>query len=182
MKEDSEVKVVFFMKSGPRNTRKTLELAKRRAKQLGIKDIVVASTHGGTALKAAKVFKDMKVNIIAVTLSGDFSREGWVMKPDERKNLETKGIKVLTSGHPLGEGVARDLVAGSFYRLSQGTKVAVEITLTAADAGLVKTDREVIAIAGTHEGCDTAIVIKPSYPQRLNDLEIREVLAKPRFP
>ena len=41
-------------------------------------------------------------------------------------------------------------------------------------------DQEVIAIAGTDEGADTAIVCWPAYPRTFHKLEIREVLAKPR--
>jgi hypothetical protein len=59
-------------------------------------------------------------------------------------------------------------------------KVAVEIVLMAADAGLIGMDGEVIAIAGTGDGADTCIVVKPSYPRKFFELEIREILAKPR--
>lgn len=59
-------------------------------------------------------------------------------------------------------------------------KVAVEITLMAADAGLIRTDQEAIAIAGTGKGADTALVLKPANAQTFFDLEIREILCKPR--
>ena len=49
-----------------------------------------------------------------------------------------------------------------------------------AEAGVINVDREVIAIAGTGEGTDTAVVIKPAYARRFFDLEIREILAKSR--
>jgi hypothetical protein len=61
-------------------------------------------------------------------------------------------------------------------------KVAVECMLMAADAGLLDMDSEVIAVAGTGDGADTAIVCKPAYPRSFHELEIREVLAKPRIP
>jgi len=194
MMKDVEIKVIYFGKGGAANTDKTLEVAKERAKQLGIKDIVVASTHGGTALKAAKLFRDMKANLVAITISDAFSKEGWVMTNDERKKLEAEGIKVLTCSHALGDGVAasmaekhggismEQIVCQTLYRFSQGMKVSVEVALMAADAGLIGTDREVIAIAGTGEGADTAIVVKPSYPRNFQEFEIREVLAKPRNP
>jgi len=194
MKRDVEVKVIYFGKGGAANTEKTLEAARERAKQLGIKDIVVASTHGGTALKAAKAFKDSKVNLVAVTISQAFGPEGWAMTPNERRKLEAEGIKVLTCSHALGDGVAASLaekhggrsmeqiVCDTLYRFSQGMKVCVEIVLMAADAGLISVDQEVISIAGTSEGADTAIVLKPAYPRKFHELEIREVLAKPRFP
>ncbi|KYH36778.1 MAG: hypothetical protein AYL29_011490 [Candidatus Bathyarchaeota archaeon B24] len=50
----------------------------------------------------------------------------------------------------------------------------------AADAGLIPVDREVIAIAGTEEGADTAIVVKPSYSRKFRSLKIREIICMPR--
>jgi len=50
----------------------------------------------------------------------------------------------------------------------------------AADAGLIPVDREVIAIGGTGRGADTALVIKPATASRFFNLEIREIIAKPR--
>ena len=48
-----EKKTVYFEKPGGEdNTAKTLELAKARADELGIKTVVVASTVGKTAFKA----------------------------------------------------------------------------------------------------------------------------------
>lgn len=49
------------------------------------------------------------------------------------------------------------------------------------DAGLLDLSREVISIAGSGEGADTAIVLKPAYSRKFMDLEIREILAKPRM-
>ncbi|MGQ9513746.1 MAG: pyruvate kinase alpha/beta domain-containing protein [Thermoproteota archaeon] len=193
-KSDEVVMVTYFSKGGPANTERTLEIARERAKQLGIKDIVVASTHGGTALKAAKLFKEMKVNIVAVTISKAFSKEGWVMRDEKRKRLEAEGVKVLTCSHALGDGVAASLaekhggismeqiVTQTLYRFSQGMKVCVEIVLMAADAGLIDVEKEVISIAGSGEGADTAIVVKPAYPRNFYELEIREIIAKPRHP
>jgi hypothetical protein len=60
-------------------------------------------------------------------------------------------------------------------------KVAVEITLMAADAGLVRTDEPVIAIAGTSKGADTALVLKPANAQAFFDLQVLEILCKPRL-
>ena len=43
--------IVYFERGGVENTYETLKLARERADELGIRDIIVASTHGGTALK-----------------------------------------------------------------------------------------------------------------------------------
>jgi len=184
--------ITYFEKTGDDNTGVTLAAAKKRAKELGIRDVVVASTHGGTALKAAEAFKDLKVNLVAVSICEGYKEEGWTLTKAERKKLDDAGIKVLTSMHALGDGVAsaftekfggkshEEIVQQTLYRFGQGMKVCVEIVLMAADAGVIPVDGEVIAIAGTSAGSDTCIVVKPAYPRKFLELEIREIVAKPR--
>ena len=62
---------VYFGKPGPGNTKQTLELAGQRARELGIRTIIVATTSGATALEAAKLLPNF--NIVAVTHSTGFS-------------------------------------------------------------------------------------------------------------
>jgi hypothetical protein len=50
------LEVTYFEKVGPQNTDKALEIAKKFADKLGVKDIVVASTTGFVAEKAAQIF------------------------------------------------------------------------------------------------------------------------------
>jgi len=184
--------ILYFENAGPENTEATIQLAKERALELGIQDIVVASTHGGTGLKVAEAFKDRGFNIVAVTITEGYKDEGWAMTPEERLTLQKKGVKVFTGIHALGDDVnsaftdkyggkaLNEVVAQTLYRFCQGMKVCVEIVLMAADAGLIPVDREVLAIAGTDKGADTAIVVKPSYARKFLDLQIKEILAKPR--
>ena len=63
--------------------------------------------------------------------------------------------------------------------MGEGTKVCVEVTLMAADSGLIPMDQDIVAIGGTENGADTALCIKPANASRLFDLRIREVVAKP---
>jgi len=184
--------ITYFEKTGPENTQETIRLAYERALELGIKDVVVASTHGNTALKVAQIFDIQKFNIVAVTICEGYKSEGWAMSQAERAKLEAKGVKVLTSMHALGDDVSsaftekfggksfNEVVAQTFYRFGQGMKVCVEIVLMAADAGLIPVDEEVIAIAGTDKGADTAIVAKSAYPRKFLDLKVNEIIAKPR--
>jgi len=72
------------------------------------------------------------------------------------------------------------IIAETLRLFSEGVKVCVEITVMAADAGLIPVDRDVIAIAGTSRGADTALLIKPSHSNDFFNLTIREVIAKPR--
>ena len=145
-------------------------------------------------MKAAELFDPKETNLVAVTICEGFRSQGWTMTAEERKKLHERGIKTLTCIHALGDDVGsaftekhggvtvEEVVRETLYRFSQGMKVAVEIALMAADAGLMPVDREVIAIAGTGEGADTAIVLQPAYSRKFHELKIKEIIAKPREP
>ena len=63
--------------------------------------------------------------------------------------------------------------------MGTGVKVGVECAVMAADAGLVSTEEDIIAIAGTRSGADTAIIVCPVFSQDLFDLKIKEIICKP---
>jgi hypothetical protein len=71
------------------------------------------------------------------------------------------------------------IVASVLRLFCQGMKVAVEVTLMAADAGVIPVDQAIVAIAGTGRGADTAIVIQPANTTNFLDLDIHEIIAKP---
>ncbi len=183
-----------FEEPGEQNTDQTLQIALERAKALGIRQAVVASSHGGTATKAHALFAPAGIKVIAVTICHSYEREGWCMSAETKERLRAAGITVVTGIHALGDGVGsafseksggratEEIVRDTLYRFCQGMKVAVECVLMAADAGVLDMSQEVVSIAGTGSGADTAIVCKPAYPRTFFDLEIREVLAKPRIP
>jgi len=183
-----EGKVLYFEQAGKVNTDATLQAARERTEALGVRQVVVASTHGYTAKRAQQVFEGQDVEIIAVSICAGFDQEGWTMTDEERTELERLGITVLTSLHSLGDDVneafgvraPNRIVRETLYRFCQGMKVAVEVAVMAADAGLLEMSREVIVIAGTDEGADTALVLLPAYARKFKELEIREILAKPR--
>ena len=189
-----ELKTLLFEKAGPHNTDATLHIAQERAFALGIKQIVVASSHGDTARKAHDLVGTAGIRVIAVSICHSREDLGWTMSSQRKADLAARGILVHTGIHALGGGVGtafsekyggrtpEEVVRETLYRFSQGMKVAVECVLMAAEAGLLDMDQEVIAIAGTNSGADTAIVCKPAYPRAFLALEIREVLAKPRIP
>ncbi len=189
-----ELTTLVFEKGGPQNTAATLQIAAERAQALSIRQIIVASSHGFTAREAHAVFQPLGIDTIAVTLSHSWESKGWPMTKEEKAELRALGVRVHTGIHALGDDVNSafsdkyggrsipEVVRDTFYRFSQGMKVAVECLLMAADAGLIDMEREVITIAGSGSGADTALVCKPSYPRTFLDLEIREILAKPRIP
>ncbi len=186
----ADVKVVYWDMGGPENTDATLDIAEKRANELGINTIIVASTKGNVGLKAAQCFKGKRV-IVVRHVTG-FEKPNENQMPEElRKQIEAAGATVLTAAHVLG-GFGRavrlkyntvqpdELVAQSLRILGAGVKVGVECAAMAADAGLVRTDQEVITIAGTSSGADTAMVVQPSNAHTFFDTRIREILCKPR--
>jgi hypothetical protein len=208
-----ETKIVYFEKPGEENTDEVLALAKRRARELGIKAIVVASTSGNTAVKAVDVFKGLKV-VVVTHAFGARGANALEVTDENRKTIESKGGRILTTTHgfgginqalqsgmmppppggspPPGGGpppggppprgnTIGEIVASTLGIFSRGMKVACEITIMAADAGLVRTDEEVIAIGGTHSGADTAIVVQPSNAHRFFELKVKEIICKPRL-
>ena len=185
-----ERKTVYFDAPGEQNTESVLELVKKYAQDEGIRDIVVASTTGETGVKASKNLKGF--NVVVVSHHVGFLEPGvWELKEENRRRILENGAKILTATHALS-GVERavrkkfttvmplELIAHTLRLFGEGTKVCVEITIMAADAGLIPVDREVIAIGGTGRGADTAMVIKPATASRFFNLEIREILAKPK--
>ncbi len=187
-----ELTTYCFDRPGPENTEHTLRIALERARALGIRQAVVASSHGSTARRAQQLFGPHGIRVVAVTIGHGWESNGWCMDRETKEALRAQGVAVVTGIHALGDGVASafteahggravdEVVRDTLYRFCQGMKVAVECVLMAADAGELDMGTEVIAIAGSGSGADTAIVVKPAYARTFLDLEIREILAKPR--
>jgi hypothetical protein len=184
-----EYQTIYFETCGPENTDAALAIVKEWADRLDIADILVATTSGATAVKAAELLKHH--GVLAVTHVAGFRAENeQELLPEHRTRLESLGARILTCQHAFG-GVNRairfklntyevdEIIAYALRTFGQGTKVAVEIALMAADAGLIRTDRDVIAIGGTDSGADTALILKPANSFRFFDVRIRSVLCKP---
>jgi len=72
-----------------------------------------------------------------------------------------------------------EVIAYTLRTFGQGTKVAIEIALMAADAGLIRTDEDIISIGGTARGVDTALVLRGATTHTFFDLKVKEVICKP---
>ena len=185
-----EIQSVYFPEPGSANTEKTLEVAKKRAEELGIKTIVVASTSGETGVKAVKLLANHRV-VVVTHATGFPTPDVQELTEQNRAKILEKGGTILTATHAFG-GVGRavrrrfhtyqvdEIMAQTLRVFGQGAKVACEIALMAADAGLIRTDEEVVSIGGTASGADTALVIKPAHTHDFFELKVREVLCKPR--
>jgi len=186
-----EQKIVYFDQAGAGNTEETLRIARQRLDELGIKTVLVASTGGAAAVKALDVFQGSRV--IAVSHVAGFAKANTQeFAEDNRKLFESKGGTILTTTHIFG-GISRavrnqfrthvigDIVANVLRIFGEGMKVCCEIAMMAADSGLVRTDEDVMVIAGTGAGADTAVVLTPVNSQNFFAMKIKEILCKPHF-
>jgi hypothetical protein len=180
---------VWFAQAGPENTFRTLQLARTRAESLEIRKLLVATTTGATGVQAAQMLQGLEV--IAVTHSAGFCEPDTQELTDQNRSaIEDAGATLLTAQHAFG-GVGRavrkklgtyeleEIVAFTLRTFCEGIKVVAEMCLMAADAGLVRTDEAVIAIAGTGHGADTAAVLKPANAQTFFDLRFLEIICMP---
>ena len=159
--------MTYFENPGRDNIDRTLEIVKSRAKELGVKSIVLASTRGFTAEKALDVFKETDVILIVVGIGRDsFPR-------DLLGRLEEEGHQVCFSRETDYE--YPDLVKTAYRRFCEGMKVAPEIAMIAAEKGLIPEGTKTISIGKW----DTAIVLEPATFPNFSDLKINEVLCMP---
>lgn len=180
---------MHFEKAGAQNTLNTINLALKRARELGVKEIIVASTTGVAANKLLDAANG-EFEIVVVTSHAGFDKP--FVKPMQNEvfaTLTARGAKMVRGSHALS-GVERALgkkygggypvliLADALRLLGQGLKVAVEITVMAADAGALS-GAPVIAMGGTHNGLDAALVLSPAHMNNFFDLKIHEVICKP---
>lgn len=180
---------VCFVRPGPANTTRTLELARARAEALRIHQVLVATTTGATGVQAARELPGL--DLVVVTHSAGFREPDTQELTDaNRAAIAASGAKILTCQHAFG-GVGRavrkklgtyeldEIIAFTLRTFCEGIKVVAEMALMAADAGLVRIADPVIAIAGTGRGADTAVVIRPANAQTFFDLEFLEIICMP---
>ena len=157
-----------------------------------IKRILIASSTGESALKLHGAVDDRDVEIINVTHHMGFKEDNVADISDEMiKKLEDVGIKTYIGAHAFS-GAARgvtnkyggfsplDIVADTLRMFSHGVKVSAEISIMAADAGLVPVGEKIIAIGGRGHGVDTAVILTPVNAKDLFNLKFHEIIAMPR--
>ena len=179
-----ETKTTVFEKGGPENTDTTLALALERARERGIRDVVVASSSGATGARAVEVFAGF--NVIAV--NGIYVEK---LEEAHRHTIEEGGGRVLFHGHAfgmLGRAVKNKLgplqvdevIAHVLRLFGQGVKVAAEVTCMATDAALITPGTEVMAIGGSGQGADTSVILTAVHTQDFFDTRFLEIVCKPR--
>jgi len=179
---------VYWECKGPKNTDKTVEMAVKRAKELGISHIVVASHTGKTAEK----FIGCGLHVVCVGHHVGFRSPGVNEFPEDmRKKLESAGIDVLITTH-LMAGIDRclrfkfqgiyptEIIANTLRMFGQGVKVCIEVAGMALDAGLIPYGEDIVAVGGSESGADSALVLRPAHSNNFLDTKIREIICKPR--
>ena len=199
-----ERKVRYFKKSGKENTQRTLEAVHDYLTGGGEASVlIVASISGQTALAAADKMKDLSIPIVCVTGSPSWQNLPEYQFPliplERRSELEDTGVAIVDSV----PSSLSDTIEFSYARYGfrsptwmfietllavggYGLKTAVECVLMATDGGFISPFQDVIAMAGTDQGADTAIVVNSTFSSSVfsSDAEkrlvIKELLAMPR--
>jgi hypothetical protein len=182
--------MILFKTEGEVNTESTLKIAIEEALKTESKKLLIASSRGYSAEKALSMVPD-GIKLIVITHHVGFKEPNCdEFSADVKKRLVEAGHIVHTATHALSSverafrrkygGIhAAEVVADALRLISQGFKVCVEISLMAADAGLIRCDEWVVACGGSSEGLDTAVVIRPANSSRLFDLKIGKILCMP---
>ncbi len=190
-----EKTITYFGDVGKENTEEVMKLSAKRASELGIKHVVLASTSGETALIAAEAFKGQNVKLIAISHQYGLKESGkWEVDEENLEKLNELGVLMTTQSH-MFSGVERaiskriggasraDVISDTLRAVfGKGFKVAIECAMMAADSGHipVSEDTEIIAIGGTRWGADVSVVLRPAHSFDFFSNQVREIIAMPR--
>jgi len=196
-------KIVYFKNPGPHNTDSVIAATKERVREGDIKHVIVASISGQTALKVAEELKSLSVSVVCVS-----GFPGWVTIHDieypfvrgkVREALEKLKVVIVdrmpsSLSDTLDYGLARYGYTPASWTIAEtlvsvggyGLKTAVEAILMATDCGAVPPYKDVISMAGSDKGADTAIVARSTYSTHMfsgtatERFQMLEILAMPR--
>jgi len=186
----------YFDVHGEVNTDKTVELARERAEELHVRKIVVASETGLSALKVLDALPGHDVIVVSsaagTTVEGSVIGDLKIGIPDEEmvRELAVRGAVVVRGTDPFWNLSAHTEIRdtpklGMMYydALCGGLHVCMTGVLEATDAGHLVEGEEVIALAGSFVGLDTAIVAAAANSVNFfKAFEVREIICKPRNP
>ena len=185
--------ITYFEKQGEDYTNDLIKSVKDKIESNNdIKRILIASATGESALKLYQILDNEDIEIINVTHHMGFSGPNESdISQDMVEKLEKVGIKTYFGSHVFS-GAARgvtnkyggysplDVVADTLRMFSHGVKVSAEISIMAADAGLIPVGEKIIAIGGRGHGVDTAVILTPVNAKDLFNLKFHEIIAMPK--
>ena len=188
---------LYFDTSGFINTTSVVQAVEERLKLEDIKTVVVPTTTGKTAqmfisrlgenMEIVTVSEDEVVTTCKRISHSDQSLFGRLVRSRLEEEVERSHILEafdMTFLPFCGENwtPAKEIL----YAFGQGMKVAVEVSIAAVEIKKVKPYTKIIAIGGTGEGADTAIVVRTSTQKEAfgkdakKRLFIQEIVAKPK--
>ncbi len=172
--------ITYFDKPGADNTDDVLKAVCKRLKEGDIRTVVVASTTGGTAVRAAETIDVDGIRVIGA----HFQAHQWdkMAKPDTQLVARARQLGVEFLPNNPQTTFIRDISgesADTLRKLGQGVKVAAEVVIWATETGQIEPGDVVIGVGGTGRGADAAIVCTAAKPGDMGRLSIREILAKP---
>jgi uncharacterized protein len=175
--------IEYFNTTGESNSKRTLEISFQRLLARDIKNVVIASSYGNTAMLASDEFRDLPVRIISIGIDRNWD-EKVRLASEVQHELEKRGQVICKGSMPFeyyrfSKDSGVKLIANTLRRFGEGMKVCVEIILMAVSGELIQKGEKVLAIAGTHRGADTAIVATASSLYHFEQFEINEILCKP---
>lgn len=163
--------IYYFTAPGDRNTNTTLKTVRDWAEKYHVKRVLVPSKSGQTAQKAYNLFKNTGIVLTIVgTDPNIFSSE--ILAKLRENGTRVVFYKDIPYTYPQDMKTA-------YRRMGEGFKVAVELGIIAAYLN-ENDESDVIALGGTKKGVDTALVIKPSKSEMFDQLEVKEIIAKPQ--
>ena len=189
-----ESRDTLYLNPNMDNTDATIEAAKTRAVELGLKYVVVASSSGSSGVKVVNAFKDTGIKVVVVTL---FATSSSKPNPEHMAMIKELGAQVVTSSHALmgvpeslakikqGYVTPNTMIREVLRRFSQGTNVVADIVMMACDSGVIPEGEEVMAIAGMGNNADTAWILRAcgsfNFFDKINGLEFRALPKTKKF-
>lgn len=97
-----EKTITYFNEPGRKNTPECAEIAVKRAKELGLTTIIVASSGGYTAKIFFDAMKGTGLHLVIVSHAFGFSQPGvWEFDADLAEELRAAGVKIICGTHAL---------------------------------------------------------------------------------
>jgi len=198
-------KIIYFETPGPHNTDNVVEAVKERIKEGDVKHVIVASISGRTAQMVAEELRGMAVSVVCVSGCPSWLVQSGVeypfVKGETREKLERLNVAIVDktpstlSGDTIDYGIARYGYIPASWVMAEtleavggyGLKTAVEAILMATDCAAVPHSTNVISLAGTDKGADTAIVAKSTFSpwvfssDAARRFQVLEIIAMPRL-
>jgi hypothetical protein len=178
---------IYYEEGGPDLTETTLQASLDAAKELGIKNILVASTSGETGVKAAEMFQHTDLRLIVVGHQMGFPvAKVQQFKPENWEKIEALGGIVNLGTDVITNSIRRRQKIGhspmsiiTQTLISMKVKVNVEIVAKACDAGLILPGDKVISVAGSHRGADTSVVFIANDSPNILDIKPQMYICYP---